>query len=184
MKDKLTYNQALNLIREYNVTSANDYKRLRTSTPEFKINLPSQPMVFYKDEWIGWDDFTGFHYKIAEVDIESLQNLALSLNLKTKEEWCLAINTHQIEAPVHINKIKGFKNWNDFFNKPRYLDFSELIKFTRSLKLKTQMDWRDWCKVNSRPQYVPFNLRKNYFNDYLKACPAKKPSFWRFIFIK
>lgn len=182
MNEKLTYQQALELIRDFKITSANDYMRFRNSCPDMKTQLPSQPMVFYKEDWNGWDEFTGVEYLTSEHDIESLQKLALSLSLKTKEEWQLAINTKQIDAPVHINKIKGFKNWNEFFNKPTYIDFPSLLAFTRSLKLKTQMDWREWCKVNTRPKDVPFNLRKNYFDDYLRECPTKKPSFWRYIF--
>ncbi len=183
MHKKLSYVQAMDIIRKNDISSASDYLVFRNSCSSNKQKLPSQPMVYYSDNWNGWDEFTGVAYKSNDVDIDikSLQKLVAGLNIKTQSELKNAIKNKQIDAPVSINKIKGFKNWNNIFHQKKYLPFNELLTITRSLGLKTQMDWREWCKKGMRPANIPFNLRKFYYDSYLNECPDKKMSFWSYV---
>jgi len=183
MKTKLNYHQARTLIRENFVSSALSYQDFRNSSEDLKSSLPAQPMVFYKDDWNGWEEFTSLKNKELDIDIKTLQKLAEQLNLHSKSEWEQAIRDNLIGSPIAISKIKGFSNWHNFLNKTEYLPFEDLLVFTRSLNLKTQMDWREWCKTNERPKGVPFNLRKIYYDDFQSHCFDLDYSFWKFIFI-
>ncbi|QIR16426.1 hypothetical protein [Shewanella aestuarii] len=183
MTKKLSYIEARTLIRENFVSSALEYQEFRNSCEALRSQLPSQPLVFYKEDWKGWDEFTGVKHKELDIDIKTLQTLAEHLNLHTRSEWEQAIKENMLGVPISINKIKGFSNWSNFLSKSEYISFKELLVFTRSLSIKTQMDWREWCKKNSRPDRVPFNLRKIYYDDYLAECLNHNVSFWKFIFV-
>ncbi|MGI2115612.1 hypothetical protein ACRN9G_18695 [Shewanella frigidimarina] len=183
MRKKLCYREAQILIKKHLVTSASEYRDFRTSDEDLKSKLPYQPMVFYKEDWKGWDDFTSFKNKELDIDIRMLQKIAEQLNIKTKADYNQAIKDNLIGSPISISKIKGFSNWSNFFHQSEYISFEDLLIFTRSLSLKSQMDWREWCKNNERPKDVPFNLRKIYYDDFTRVCFDHKYSFWKFIFV-
>lgn len=181
---KLSFNEAKELVRVFKIFTAKEYLRFRAASDEFKLILPNQPSVFYKNDWKGWCDFTGFNSAIEnDVDIQKIQKLALSLDIRTKEEWRLAVATNLINGPLHISKVEGFSNWAQFLAKDKYFTFKDLLTFTRPLGLKTQTDWRQWCKRNKRPDQVPFDLAGHYKEDFLKIEPSIKVSFWRYLFI-
>lgn len=181
---KLTFDQAKKLVRDFKIFTAKEYLRFRAASHEFKILLPCQPSIFYKTQWKGWSDFTGINSGIGnDVDIEKIQQIALSLDIRTKEEWRLAVTSNLINGPLHISKVEGFSNWTQFLAKDKYLAFDDLLGFTRKLGLKTQTDWRKWCRDNERPDNVPFDLYGHYKEYFQSITPKVAKSFWYFLFV-
>lgn len=171
------------LIRDFGVFTAKEYDRFRNGSSVLKEQLPAQPSVFYKNEWNGWNEFTGIEHKKEEVNIQEIQKIAIEMGIKTKEEWRMAVTTKQIDAPLFVSKVQGFSNWTQFLNTDKYRDFVELLSFTRSLGIKTQTDWRGWCRDNERPQDVPFDLHTHYKDSFLSLERPNNISFWRYIFV-
>ncbi|MBB1440996.1 hypothetical protein H5202_20520 [Shewanella sp. SG41-4] len=168
---------------EFGIFTAKEYTRFRKSSVDLKKQLPYQPSVFYKKEWAGWNEFTGIKHKSSNIDLQQIQKIAIEMGIKTREEWRMAVATNRIDAPLYVSKVQGFSNWSQFLNVERYVGFDELLNFTRSLNLKTQTDWRKWCRDNERPSSIPFDLQTHYKSDYISANPNSKISFWRFIFV-
>jgi hypothetical protein len=115
MKRKLSFQDAQKLIKENFISSAQEYQEFRNSDDEIKSKLPYQPMVFYKNDWQGWDDFTGTKNKELDIDIQTLQKLAVQLNLHTKAEWEEAIRNNLVGSPISINKYQGLFKLVKFF---------------------------------------------------------------------
>jgi hypothetical protein len=170
------------LIRKVGIYTAKEYTRYRSSSLDLKEKLPAQPRVFYKGLWKGWNDFTGIEHKTTSVDISKIQQIALEMGIKSREEWRLAVCTQKIDAPIYVSKVQGFSNWSQFLALNEYWSFEDLLKYTRKLGIKTQTDWRQWCRDNERHQKVPFDLHYHYKNDF-NSLNLKNISFWRYIFV-
>ncbi|WP_282109301.1 hypothetical protein [Shewanella algicola] len=173
----------MTLIRDYGIFTAKEYDRFRNGSEELKEQLPSQPSVFYKNKWNGWDEFTGVQHQVDNVDIQEVQRIAIELGIKTKEEWRIAVSTKQIDAPLFVSKVQGFSNWSQFLNIEKYTTFDNLLKFSRSLGIKTQTEWRQWCRDNEKPHTIPFDLPTHYKDDFLSMEDRGTLSFWRYIFV-
>lgn len=105
------------------------------------------------------------------------------MGIKTKEEWCLAVKTKQIDAPLFVSKVQGFSNWSQFLNLEKYANFDQLLTFTRAINIRTQTDWRQWCRDNEKPFNIPFDLHSHYIEDFESLSIEPKISFWRYIFV-
>ncbi|MDC0154588.1 hypothetical protein OAJ02_07675, partial [Nitrosopumilus sp.] len=77
----------------------------------------------------------------------------------------------------HNYKNKGWTTWGDFLGTRRvsnyntqFLPFNEARKFVRSLGIKGDKEWREYCKSGNRPNNIPsspWNVYKNkgYLNN-------------------
>jgi hypothetical protein len=180
---KLTYNEAMTLIRDYGIFTAKEYDRFRRGNAELQEQLPAQPSVFYKNDWNGWNEFTGVEHKKIEVNFQKIQKIALEMGIKTKEEWRLAVGTKEIDGPLYVSKVQGFSNWSQFLSTDKYVQFDELLNFTRKIEIRTQTDWRKWCRNNEKPRNIPFDLHTHYKNNFLALGNPNNISFWRYIFV-
>ena len=53
--------------------------------------------------------------------------------------------------------------------KKHWRPFEEARKFARSLKLKNQGEWVEYCKSDERPSDIPTNPHNAYKNDGWKS---------------
>ena len=53
-------------------------------------------------------------------------------------------------------------------NGVSFRSFAEALMLARSLKLKNEKGWREWCKGDARPADIPTNPNRTY-----KACGWK-----------
>ena len=67
------------------------------------------------------------------------------------------------------------KGWGDFLGtgnlspsdkRKQMRSFEECKKFVRNLGIKTENQWRDWCKNNSRPIDIPYSFERSYPNKW------------------
>jgi hypothetical protein len=139
--------------------------------------IPANPQKFYKD-WIDWDDFFG-REKIVKRSFEDARKFARSLNLQFSSDW---LKLHkQGKIPKDIPRYpedpyeKDWKGWGDFLGtgnlspsdkRKQMRSYEECKKFVRNLGIKTENQWRDWCKNNSCPIDIPYSFERSYPNEW------------------
>jgi hypothetical protein len=109
-------------------------------------------------------------------DFESAREFVRELGLKSNKEWreyCKSGNNPEdiSRAPDLFYKNKGWVNWGDFLGTGRIatqqLDFDsyeEVKIFVQKLELKSNKEWRKYCKLGNKPDKVPKNPEKVYKN--------------------
>jgi hypothetical protein len=110
-------------------------------------------------------------------DFESAREFARSLGLKNQKEWyeyCKSGNKPD-DIPVAVEQTykKDFKGTGDWLGtgnvKPGdkvFRSFTQAREFARELKLKTQREWREYCKSGDKPDDIPASPNKTYKKDY------------------
>ena len=140
------------------------------------IFIPANPQKFYKD-WIDWDDFLGRDKKII-LSFEDAREFAHSLNLQFNSDW---IKLHKEGKIPNISRYpnepykKEWKGWGDFLGtgnlspsdkRKQMKSYEECKNFVRSLGIKTENQWRDWCTNNQRPVDIPYSFERSYHEEW------------------
>jgi hypothetical protein len=111
-------------------------------------------------------------------DFESAREFARSLNLKRQKEWleyCKSGNKPDDipSAPWHTYK-KDYKGMGDWLGTGRiadkdrvYRSFKEAREFVRSLNLKGQKEWIEYCKSGDKPDDIPAALWSTYKKEWI-----------------
>ena len=101
-------------------------------------------------------------------DFESAREFARALKLKGRKEWqeyCKSDNKpDDIPADPNQTYKKDYKGVGDWLGTGRvadqnkvYRSFLEARKFVRSLELKNQKQWQEYCKSGNKPHDIPSN---------------------------
>jgi len=155
------------------------------------VNIPSHPSEVYKDKgWTCWGDFMGTgrtkYGKKSWRSFGSARKFTLSLSLKGQKEWyrwCRNIlpgkPSRPKNIPVNPDSVynnKGWTSWTDFLGTKntsglyrKWRSFKQAHRFVRSMKLKNQLEWNQWCKSKlsgkpSRPMDIPLSPQNVYRN--------------------
>lgn len=112
-----------------------------------------EPKEIYKNEWISWNDWLGLNSDYNETNIKD----KIDYKIKTSIENILNHNDN-----IFNNKKKTNIKVTD------YLTFEEAREFARSLKLKTNADWKKYCKgeiinLPNKPDNIPTQPEQTYF---------------------
>jgi hypothetical protein len=110
-------------------------------------------------------------------DFESAREFVRSLNLKSGKEWleyCKSGNKPD-DIPASPDKTckkdwQGYGNWlgtGNIANRDKvYRPFTEAREFVRSLGLKNNKEWKEYCKSGNKPDDIPTNPWKIYKNEF------------------
>ena len=164
-------------------------------------DIPACPNV-YKEDWVCLGDWLGTG-TIASSNrmfrpFEKARKFVHSLNLKNGKEWrryCKSGNKPD-DIPARPNSIYKDKGWvclGDWlgtgtvpFNRI-FRPFEKARKFIRSLKLKSQKEWREYCKSGNKPTNIPSNPSATYkdegwvgYGDWLGTGNVHKKDFLPF----
>ena len=142
-------------------------------------NIPIAPASHYKNKgWVSLGDWLGNGVvaarKMVYRNFEDARKFARSLNLKSSTEWAEYVKSGKkpFDIPSNANNTykksgwKGFQDWLGNSSKSSskdYCSFDEARKFAKSLKLNSSSEWRDYCKKNEIPIYIPKN--PYYYKD-------------------
>src|SRR5262249_19976423 len=136
-------------------------------------DMPAEPGNVYKEEWIGWWDWLGTPNRRGKwLPFGRARSLSRKLGLKSEAEfirWRRGILKRQIKCPpdmpMHPDRVyPQFKDWPDFLNfTPRtWIPFDQARKFVRRLRLKGQLEYREWVAgrlrrkgLTVRPKNIP-----------------------------
>ena len=107
--------------------------------------------------------------------------------MKGQKEWNEYCKSGKLPKNVSsrpdfiYKKTKEWTNWGDFLgtgtvaHKDRvYLPFKEARDFVRSLNLKDQKEWDDYCKSGKKPDDIPFAPWHTYKEWNIKRRAEKK----------
>jgi len=113
-------------------------------------------------------------------DFDSARKYAHSLKLKSRSSWFALYDKGQLpeNLPKYANEKyakTGWISWSDFLasgtlsgpqRNKQMRSFEESKKFVRSLGIKTENQWREWCKNNSCPIDIPYSFERSYRDQW------------------
>jgi Type III restriction enzyme, res subunit/Phage-integrase repeat unit len=127
-------------------------------------HLPAVPNLVYKKKWKGWGDFLGTG-NITRINREfwpfpKARKFVHLLGLRNRREylqWCksgkkpegIPIAPHKV-----YDKQKQWKGWEDFLGTG-FLPFEEARRIARSLGLKSEDEWSNYCRTGQKPDNIP-----------------------------
>jgi len=119
--------------------------------------------------------------KISWMPFEEARDFIRSLKLKGNNDWRKYSKSRAKpgDLPTHPDrtyKNKGWFGWGDWlgtgtiatFNR-KYRRFEEAREFVRSLKIKGDYEWREYCKSENLPADIPSNPNNTYSNKGWKG---------------
>jgi len=117
-------------------------------------NLPSKPGKYYKKEWISARDFLGTEMR----SFSDARKFVRSLGLKGIQEWLDYCKSGNKPDDIPNGPLQFYKkNSKEFFDWPEHewRSFTDTRKFVRSLKLKSQEEWGQYCASGNKPDDIP-----------------------------
>jgi hypothetical protein len=137
-------------------------------------DVPSNPNLAYAEcGWSGMGDWLGTG-RIADRlrkyrTFKKARAFARGLGFKSKEQWdnyCKSGNKpHDIPtSPQQTYRRKGWSGWGDWLGTGtvatflrQYQSFKTARAFVRRLSLKSETEWREYCKSGKKPADIPAN---------------------------
>ena len=132
--------------------------------------MPSRPDITYNHNgwqgyghWLGTGNLVGG--KLAFLPFKKA--LLYARSLKGLKEWLVwrKSGTRPVNMPSNPDQTykhngwQGYKHWLGTDNvtpkDKQLLHFKKALQCTRSLKLKSQTEWKDWAKTGARPANMP-----------------------------
>ena len=174
------FNNARDFVRTLNLKSIFEWRDFCKSgkKPE---DIPANLERVYKEEWKGFTDFLGTG-NIAAKNIvyrsfNDAREFARTLNLKGQSEWrnyCKSGNKPKdIPTNPTITYKAECKGFGDFLgtgnisNKDKvFRSFNEARVFVRTLNLKSETEWRNYCKSGNKPSDIPSNPNSTYKTEW------------------
>ncbi|MGV8122265.1 MAG: DEAD/DEAH box helicase family protein [Candidatus Xenobiia bacterium LiM19] len=190
------FHQAREFARKLGLLSVKDwrkyYKGELADKPLKPDDIPVNPDRSYRDSgWSGWGDFLGIA-SIATRDrkyrtFKDAREYIRTIGISSVEEWkkyCREeLNDKSPKpydipaAPDVVFRDSGWTNWGDFlgtgtvapFNRV-HRDFEKAREFARSLKLKSQKQWVEFCRgkrtyLPQKPEDIPAAPESAYKNS-------------------
>jgi superfamily II DNA or RNA helicase len=135
-------------------------------------DIPSAPAGTYKHDgwtnirdWLGYDGFRSF---------EVAREFVRGLNLRSKAEWLEYCVSGEKPSDIpsdaaRVYKDHGWVSIGDWLGTGRidnrkrvFRSFDLARKYARGLRLKSQPEWKQYCKSGERPDDVPSNPNVAY----------------------
>jgi predicted helicase len=181
-KEFLTFDEAREFVRQFNFKTANEWKEY-SSSGKRPDNIPSGPNIVYRDEWISWGHWLGTNMissiNRSYLNFHDARTFVRQLKLKSYKEWQIYSRGLDFpieipKAPDHVYKTNGWNGWIDFLgNESRkikikdFYDFQEAKLVMLNLKLKSNREWRNYCKSDHKDPKLPFNPERIYSDFWL-----------------
>ena len=139
-------------------------------------DIPSSPKNNYKKDFKGVGDWLGTgtiatKYRVFRSFTEA-REFARALNLKGQKEWFEYTKSDNKPDDIpsspnstYKNEFKGMDDWLG----NEYRPFTEAREFVRSLGLKNNKEWKEYCKSGNKPDDIPTNPRYTYKNKGWKG---------------
>lgn len=181
-KEFLTFEEAREIARSYKFKNAKEWQSFAAgeNRPD---HIPASPPAIYRDQWISWGDWLGTNMissiNRSYLNFQDARTFVRQLKLKSYKEWQifsrgLDFPTEIPKAPDHVYKTIGWNGWIDFLgNENRkikikdFYDFREAKLVMLNLKLKSNREWRNYCKSDQKDPKLPFNPERIYSDFWL-----------------
>ena len=166
----LTYEEAKKIIHTFYIKNWKEWREF-TKLENFPLNIPKNPSSYYKlIGWIDWGDWLGngriSNSKVSFLSFEESKTEVKKIGLKSITEWrelCRSkLKPNNIPSNPHKVYENEWKGWGDWLGTGRvsnhskkFISFIEAKKFTQSLGLKNEKEWRNWKKEGKLPSNIP-----------------------------
>ena len=149
-------------------------------------NIPNNASRIYKNKgWISWGEFLGTGY-VRNKKYKTYKEAKIFLKkvkIKSYIHYTKLIKSNKLPIdfpldPHRIYKNKGWKSFGEFAGtgviatqKRKFRSFKKARNFIKNLKIKSQTEWRTYCKSGKKPNDMPFQLDSVYKNNGWKGWP-------------
>ena len=182
-----SFSQARVFVRTLKISSVKAWKNYcdnRDLHPFIPDDIPKDPHIVYKSSgWFNFDDWLGKPPKVKPISFYDALRYARSLKIKSQTDWIRAkkgglpgikIPPNIPLSPQHTYKGKGWIGWPHWLGNDKrpvksnsYWDFEKAKTFVRALKLRTQKEWKQYCKgklpaLGAFPDGLPLTPERVY----------------------
>jgi hypothetical protein len=172
MKKFRDFEEAREFVRTLNLKGDKEWREYCKSGNK-PDDIPSNSQTTYKKEWIDVKDWLGTGWR----DFEEAREFVRTLNLKGDKEWreyCKSGNKpDDIPRSPNTTYKKDFKGVGDWLGTgtvhPKnkiFRPYKEARDFARTLNLKGDKGWREYCKSGNKPDDIPSNPEKIYKKEW------------------
>lgn len=192
-KDFPSYEEAKSILFNLNINSQKEYlKWLKKEN----INLPTNPCVIYKEEWVSFSDYLNStnisNSKKEFITYQECEKIISNKGFKSINEfikWKERPNNIPSRPDV-LYKGKGWVSWSKLLNcevvsnkdkGKKYLNFKEAKEYLEPLELKHKFEYEEYIKnynINFLPKRPDYFYKKDWcgYLDYLN-CEGLKTSY-------
>lgn len=181
LKEYRPFEEAREFIRSLGLKNEDEWRDYRVSGDK-PHDIPSNPNVTYANQgWAGFGDFLGTgnikHGSIEYRPFEEAREFVRGLGLKNQNEWqeyCVSGEKPKDipSGPSEVYRKSGWAGYGDFlgtgnvpFHTRTFMPFEEAREFVRSLGLKNENEWKEYCKSGEKPYNLPSRPQIKYEND-------------------
>ena len=199
--DFLPFDEARKYVRSLKLKSQQEWL-VYCKSGKLPSNIPLRPDGTYaKKGWTGYSDWVGnTHGKYLQKgkgrwSFEKSREYVRKLNIKGLNGWiayCKSGNRLlEIPASPHTSYRhegwEGYGDWTGTGNKRSisFLPFEEARRYVQNLKIKNQIEWRNYVKSKNRPKYIPsapwhIYVEWESFSDWLGTTRIRPTEFLSF----
>jgi hypothetical protein len=136
-------------------------------------DIPASPNTVYaKSGWINWGDWLGTgRGKGNWRNFEEARAFVQKLGLKSGKPWVAYCRSGQKPndipaAPDTVYAESGWNGWDDWLGtgrvKVNWRNFEDARTFVQSLGLKSETEWRKYCRSGQKPDDIPAAPDRTY----------------------
>ncbi len=179
--NRFSYSEAKEFVHKLNLTTSQEWENYCLNEYTDLIikpkNIPSNPISYYRNEWISWEDWLGnTKYLSYEESKEFMHKLELKSTIEWKKYSKGELKGYEPRpnniptAPDVVYKDNGWVNYGDWLNTGRkrrsnniennntWLCYTEAKIFVHSLKLKNSIQWQKYIKNELDLPIKPSNI--------------------------
>ena len=175
MKKFRDFEEAREFARSLNFKNGGEWREYCKSGNK-PNDIPNAPAHTYKNKgWISFGDWLDSSFWSFNDAREYVQKLNLVGTKEWREFRKSKDRPHQIPSnPDYVYKNKGWISFGDWFGTfyiadqfhPPFRPYKEAREFAKSLGLKSDRQWKEYCKSGNKPDDIPANPRKFYKKDF------------------
>ena len=174
-----SFRKARSFVRRLGLESQGEWRDYCTSGKK-PPDIPAAPNQIYADDgWGGFGDWlgTGRIRGSGWKPFKGACAFARRLGLKSQREWfkyCKSGNKPaDIPAnPQNVYAQDGWRGWGNWLGTGavatylrQYRSFKKARSFARGLGLKSQSEWKDYCKSGKKPADIPSKPHSGYAKE-------------------
>jgi len=182
MKSKWkTFEESKKWVQSMNLRTKTEWEEFRKTGKKPK-DIPTDPRLTYKNEWVSWGDWLRNGKKIERkgeyYSYEDAKKIVNLLNLKDVKEWRVYCKSGKAvgKIPRNPNQVyanNGWKNWMDWLGTEspssrnrKFRSFDKARSFVHSLNLSSTKEWNQYCKSGSKPMDIPQSPARIYKKEW------------------
>jgi hypothetical protein len=187
-KDCISSNEAMKIIHKLKLQSLSEWNDFSKSN-KMPENIPVAFKGYYKKyegidisvgEWLGTGTIAPQNKKF--ISHNDCKNWFIKNNIKGQGHWVRWKKNNERPENIPSNpdkeyaKTNEWTSWGEFTESGKvangyidYLPFKKARKFVHSLNIKSEYQWRNYCKSGKKPYNIPSNPWNNklYKNEFI-----------------